>query len=72
MKGDESEHAKLFIDDVLANIDVNTAIVTPSEYDDEIAACKSHILDVEMNNKRVNIDECDNDSTGEKMIFCKR
>ncbi len=62
----------MFIDDVLANTDVNTVIVTPSEYDDEIAACKSHILDVEMNGKRVNIDECNNDSTCEKVIFCKR
>ncbi len=71
MESDKGEDANLFIDDVLANKDVNTAIVTPSEYDDEIAACKSHILDVEMNDKRVNIDECNNDSTGEKVIFCK-
>ncbi len=49
MESDKGEDANLFIDDVLANIDVNTAMVTPSEYDDEIAACKSHILDVEMN-----------------------
>ena len=65
----EDENAKVFIDDVLANVDVNSAVVISSEFDSDIAACKSHILEVEKSGKHVNLDSCDSECSDQNTNF---
>ncbi len=44
----------MFINDVLDDIDVNKDIKHTDEHDDDIDACKTHILEVEKLNRHVN------------------